>query len=44
MLLNGDIADIEKADGVCLPSFVVYEYSGLFLHPLIFSIRNSRSA
>ena len=43
MLLNGDVADIEKADGVCLLSSVVYEFSGLFLHPLIFSFQNPRS-
>ena len=38
MLLNGDIVDIKKLDGICLLTFVVLEFSGLFLHPLIFSI------
>ena len=28
MLLNGDIADIEKLDEICSPSFVVNEFSG----------------
>ena len=38
MLLNDDIVDIEKPDGLCLPTFVVDECSGLFLHTSIFSI------
>ena len=44
MLLNDDIVDIEKPDGICLLTFVVDEFSGLFLHPSIFSIKHSRSA
>ena len=44
MLLNDDIVDIEKPDGICSPTFVVDEFSGLFLHPSIFSIKHSRSA
>ena len=44
MLLNHDIIDIEKPDGICSPTFVVDEFSGLFLHPSIFSIKHSRSA
>ena len=44
MLLNEDIADIEKPDGISLLAFVVNEFSGLFLHPSIFSITYSRSA
>ena len=44
MLLNEDIADIEKPDGICLLAFVVDEFSELFLHPSIFSITYSRSA
>ena len=38
------IADIEKSDGVCSLTFVVDEFSALFLHPPIFSIKHSRSA
>ena len=38
MLLNDHIVDIEKPDGICLPTFVVNEFSGLFLHPSIISI------
>ena len=43
MLLNDDMVDIEKPDRICLPTFVVYEFSGLFLHSSIFSIKHSRS-
>ena len=44
MLLNEDIVDIEKPDGICLLEFVVDEFSELFLHPSIFSIIYSKSA
>ena len=44
MLLNDDIVHIEKPDGKCSSTFVVGEFSGLFLHPSIFSIKHSRSA
>ena len=44
MLLNEDIADIEKTAGICLISFVVDEFSGLFLNTSVFSIIQSRSA
>ena len=44
MLLNEDIVDTEKSDGTCSPTFVVDEFSGLFLHTSIFSIKDSRSA
>ena len=44
MLLNDDIVDIEKPDGICSPTFDVDEFSGLFLHPSIFSIKHSRFA
>ena len=44
MLLDEDIADIEKPDGIYLLTFVVDEFSGFFLHPSIFSIIHSRSA
>ena len=30
MLLNEDIADIEKPDGLCSLTFAVDEFSGLF--------------
>ena len=43
MLLNEDIVDIEKHDGIRSLTFVVDEFSGLFLHPSIFSIIHSRS-
>ena len=38
MLLNEEIVDIEKSDGICLLTFVVDEFSGLFLYPSIFCI------
>ena len=44
MLLNEDIADIEKPDGICSLTFVVDKFLGLFLHPSIFSIIHSRYA
>ena len=44
MFLNDDIVDIEKPDGICSPTFVVDEFSGLFLHSSIFSIKHSRCA
>ena len=40
MLLNDDIVDIEKLDGI----FAVDKFSGLFLHPSIFSIIHPISA
>ena len=40
MLLNDDIVDIEKLDGICSPTFVVDELSGLFLNPSVFSIKH----
>ena len=44
MLLNDDIVDIEKPDGICSLTFVEDEFSGLFLHPSIFPVIHSRSA
>ena len=44
MLLNEDMVDIEKRDGMSSFTFVVDEFSGLFLYPSIFSIIHSRSA
>ena len=44
MILNEDIVDIDKPDGICLLAVVVDEFSGLFLHPSIFCIIHSRSA
>ena len=44
MLLNKDVVDIEKPDGIYLLTFVVDEFSGLFSYPPIFDIIHSRSA
>ena len=44
MLLKEDIVDIEKPDGICLLTFVVDEFPGLFLHPSVFFMIHSRSA
>ena len=38
MLLQEHIVDIKKPDGICLVTFAVDEFSGLFLHLTIFSI------
>ena len=42
MLLDSDIVDIEKPDGIYSPIFGVDEFTGLFLHPSIFSMNHSR--
>ena len=44
MLLNEDIIDIEKSNGICLLTFVVDQFSGLFLYSSIFSIIHLRFA
>ena len=44
MLLNDDIVDSGKPDGTSSFTFVVDEFSGLFLHPSIFSIKHSEFA
>ena len=44
MLLNDDIVDIEKPDEISSLAFFVNEFSRLFLHQPIFSIKHSRSA
>ena len=44
MLLNDDIVDIDKPDGIWSSTLVVDGFSRLYLHPLIFSIKYSRSA
>ena len=41
MLLNEDIVDIEKPDGIWSLNVVVDEFSGLFLHPSIFYVIHS---
>ena len=38
MILKKDIVDIEKPDEICSLTFDIDEFSGLLLHPLIFSI------
>ena len=44
MVLNDGLVDIEKSDVIFSPTFVVNEFSGLFLNPSIFSIKLSWSA
>ena len=41
---NLQIVDIEYLQGICSPTFVVEEFSGLFAHPSIFLIKDSISA
>ena len=43
MILNDDTVEIEKLDGIRPSTFVVDEFSGLFIS-LIFSIKYSRTA
>ena len=42
--LNDDIVDIEKPDGICSLNLVADDFSGFFLHPPIFPIKDSRYA
>ena len=44
MSFNNDIVNIEKLDEICSATFVVNDFSGLFLNPSIFSIKDSISA
>ena len=44
MSINDDIVDTEKFDGICLLTFVKDDFSGLFLHPSVFFIKDSRPA
>ena len=41
-LLNAHVVDINKSDQICSLAFVLDEFSGLFLHPSIFSIKHLR--
>ena len=42
-VLDNDIVDLEKLDWICSLTFIVNKFSGLFLHPSIFSIKHSRT-
>ena len=42
--LKDDIVDIETPDGIFSPTFLLDEFSRLFLHPSIFCIKDSISA
>ena len=44
MFLNEHIVDIEKLNGICSLNFAVEDFSGLLLHPSIFSIIHSKSS
>ena len=44
MFLDGDIVDMKKPVGICWLTFVVDEFSELFLHQSRFSIIDSRVA
>ena len=44
MFSSDGIVEIEKLDEKCLPTFVTNEFSDFFLHPSIFSIKNSKFA
>ena len=38
MRLSEDTVDIDKPNGICSLTFIVNEFSGLFLHTSIFSM------
>ena len=42
MSLNEDTVDIQKPDEICPATFVVDNFSELFLHPPIFSTKHSK--
>ena len=44
MPLNDNFVESEELNRICLLNFVVDDFSGLFLHPSVFSIKDSRSA
>ena len=44
MSLNDDVVDIEKSYEMCSLTLAVDKFSGLFIHPSIFTIKCSRSA
>ena len=44
MSLNDNIVDIEKSYGICSLSSAEDDFSGLFLHPPLFTIKDPRSA
>ena len=44
MSLNDNIVDIEKPYGICSLSSAEDDFSGLFLHPPLFTIKDPRSA
>ena len=43
-VLNDNTVDVESPDGVYSPTFVVDEFSELFLHPSVFFIKHSKCA
>ena len=42
--MHDNIADIEKPDGICSPTFIVDEFQNYFLDPSVFSIKHLKSA
>ena len=44
IFLNDDIVDIEKPNKIFSLAFVVNNFCGFFLHPSVFTIKDSRSA
>ena len=43
VFLNDNTVGIKKPDGICSLTYALDEFSGLFLHPSIFSMKRSRS-
>ena len=44
MVLNDDLVEIYKPGEICSATFVVDKFSGLFLYPSAFLIKDARSA
>ena len=44
MFLNDDVVDIQNPDGMHSLTFVLYNFSGLFVHSPIFPVKYSRYA
>ena len=42
MLLNDNIVEIERSDGICSYTFIVNEVWELFLHSSVFSVKHAK--
>ena len=44
LLSKAHVVEVEYLQGICSSTFGVEDFSRLFVHPSIFSVRDSRSA